>query len=125
MLAGLVLLGHSWWQLAAAAEFGLLSTQAGFLAHDIAHRQVFESGKADEWSSRFLATSSSGSAAAGGCTSTRSTTATRTPSAKDMDLDADRIVFAAEDAVARTGPAGRLNRSIARVLTTRSRYRGR
>ena len=41
------LLGPSWWQLAVAAVFGALLAQAGFLAHDAAHQQVFASPAAN------------------------------------------------------------------------------
>src|SRR5947209_13022061 len=51
----LLTLGHSWWQLLVAVLFGALFTQVGFLAHDGAHRQMFTSGKRNEWVSRVLA----------------------------------------------------------------------
>src|SRR5829696_5930357 len=38
-----------------AVCFVLLFTQLAFLGHDGAHRQVFESGKANEWFSRVVA----------------------------------------------------------------------
>jgi fatty acid desaturase len=48
-LAGLIVgsffLGSSWWQLALAAGLGIILTQFAFLGHELAHRQVFESGK--------------------------------------------------------------------------------
>lgn len=50
----LFVLGQSWWQLLVAAGFGLLFTQAAFLAHDGAHRQIFASGKWNEVSSRVV-----------------------------------------------------------------------
>ena len=50
----LVTLGHTWWQLLVAGLFGLLFTQVGFLAHDGAHRQMFTSGKRNEWVSRII-----------------------------------------------------------------------
>ncbi len=50
----LVGLGQTWWQLLVAVAFGLLFTQTAFLAHDSAHRQVFDSGARNDWSSRLL-----------------------------------------------------------------------
>ncbi|WP_422117156.1 fatty acid desaturase family protein [Brachybacterium sp. UNK5269] len=47
-------LGDSWWQLAVAALFGVLFTQAAFLGHDAAHQQVFATGRRNEWFSRIL-----------------------------------------------------------------------
>src|SRR5699024_4584899 len=45
-------LGDTYWQLAVAALFGVLFTQAGFLTHDAAHQQIFSSGKRNAWFSR-------------------------------------------------------------------------
>lgn len=44
--------GDSWWQLAIAALFGILFTQAAFLGHDAAHQQIFANGRRNEWFSR-------------------------------------------------------------------------
>ncbi len=43
-----VMLGNSWWQLAVAAFFAVLSTQIGFLGHDAGHRQAFASRWAND-----------------------------------------------------------------------------
>jgi len=55
MLAGLgwfsVQLGESWWQLGVAVVLALVMTQIAFLGHDAAHRQIFASSKANEWTS--------------------------------------------------------------------------
>jgi fatty acid desaturase len=40
-VAAFLLVGDSWWQLAVAAWFGIVSTQLGFLSHDAGHRQIF------------------------------------------------------------------------------------
>lgn len=50
----LLTLGQSWWQLGVAALFGVLFTQTAFLCHDGAHRQVFSSGRANDWAARIL-----------------------------------------------------------------------
>jgi fatty acid desaturase len=42
-----LLLGDSWWQLAVAVFFAVMSTQLGFLGHDAGHRQVFASRRAN------------------------------------------------------------------------------
>jgi fatty acid desaturase len=59
VLAGLVtafvLIGESWWQLAIAAAFAVVLGQVMFLGHDAAHRQIFASGKANEWASLVIA----------------------------------------------------------------------
>jgi fatty acid desaturase len=48
-------LGDSWWQLALAAVLAVVSTQFGFLGHDGAHRQMFDSAKWNEWTARIIA----------------------------------------------------------------------
>lgn len=45
----LLTLGDTWWQLAVAALFGIVFTQAAFLAHDGGHMQIFGSTRANEW----------------------------------------------------------------------------
>ncbi|MGY1822193.1 acyl-CoA desaturase [Geodermatophilus sp. SYSU D00079] len=47
-------LGDSWWQLAVAAVLGALLAQAGYLAHDAAHQQVFASPRRNEWAALVL-----------------------------------------------------------------------
>ncbi|NYF10212.1 fatty acid desaturase [Leifsonia sp. AK011] len=54
--AGLFWLGTGPIQLLVAVAFGILFTQAAFLGHDAAHRQIFESGKNNEWAARILST---------------------------------------------------------------------
>ncbi|MBZ4487361.1 acyl-CoA desaturase [Microbacterium sp. cx-55] len=51
-----VMIGESWWQLLVAAALGVLFTQFAFLAHEAAHRQVFESRKWNDRAGRFVAT---------------------------------------------------------------------
>jgi fatty acid desaturase len=40
ILGALLLWRHSWWALVAAAGLAVVSTQIGFVGHDIAHRQI-------------------------------------------------------------------------------------
>lgn len=49
-----VLIGDTWWQLITAAVLGVLFTQVAFLGHDAAHRQIFISGKWNDWTSLIL-----------------------------------------------------------------------
>jgi len=53
--AGMVLLGGSWWQLGIATVLGVLLTQMAFLGHDAAHRQIFRSGRWNDWASLVIA----------------------------------------------------------------------
>ncbi len=54
-ITGFILLGNSWYQLLMAAALGIILTQYAFLAHEASHRQVFTSGKANDWAGRTLA----------------------------------------------------------------------
>lgn len=52
---GFVALGDTWWQLASAALLSVLLTQTAFLGHDAAHRQIFKSGRWNDWVSLVVA----------------------------------------------------------------------
>jgi len=53
-LAVFVVIGDTWWQLFTAAFLAVLFTQIAFLGHDCAHRQIFVSGKWNDWVSLVL-----------------------------------------------------------------------
>jgi fatty acid desaturase len=50
-----ILIGSSWWQMFTAVVFAGLFTQIAFLGHDAAHRQIFRSGRWNDWTSLILA----------------------------------------------------------------------
>ncbi|UYM03553.1 fatty acid desaturase family protein [Solicola gregarius] len=52
--AGVFMIGNSWFQLILAVALGAVITQFGFLGHDGAHRQIFDSAAWNEWTSRVL-----------------------------------------------------------------------
>jgi fatty acid desaturase len=54
-VTGFVWIGDSWWQLAWAAVLAVIMTQTAFLGHDAAHRQIFESGRWNDWISLIIA----------------------------------------------------------------------
>jgi fatty acid desaturase len=54
VVAAVVRVGNSWWQLGLAALLGGVLTQIGFLAHDAGHRQMFVSAAWNEWTARLL-----------------------------------------------------------------------
>lgn len=49
-----VWIGESWWQLFTAVAFAMIFTQIAFLGHDAAHRQIFVSGRWNDWISLIL-----------------------------------------------------------------------
>ena len=54
-VVGFILIGDSWWQLANAAVLAVVMTQISFLGHDAAHRQMFKSGRWNDWVSLIIA----------------------------------------------------------------------
>ncbi|MDM7831956.1 fatty acid desaturase family protein [Cellulomonas edaphi] len=55
VVAAVVLIGESWWQLAVAAVLAVVLGQVMFLGHDAAHRQIFKSGQWNDWASLVIA----------------------------------------------------------------------
>ena len=53
-IALFIWIGDSWWQMFTAVWFAFLFTQTAFLGHDAAHRQIFRSGKWNDWISLIL-----------------------------------------------------------------------
>jgi fatty acid desaturase len=54
-VVGFILIGDSWWQLANAGLLAIVMTQIAFLGHDAAHRQIFRSGRWNDWISLIIA----------------------------------------------------------------------
>ena len=54
-VAGMVLLGGSWYQLLIAGALGVIFTQFAFLGHEAAHRQVLRTGPANDRLGRVVA----------------------------------------------------------------------
>jgi fatty acid desaturase len=52
---GFIWIGNSWWQLVTAAVLAIIMAQLGFLGHDAAHRQIFKSGRWNDWTSMIIA----------------------------------------------------------------------
>jgi fatty acid desaturase len=53
-IVAFIWIGDSWWQMVTAVWFAFLFTQTAFLGHDAAHRQIFRSGKWNDWISLIL-----------------------------------------------------------------------
>ena len=50
-----VVMGPTWWQLAVAAVLAIVLGQVMFVGHDAAHRQIFASGRWNDWASLVIA----------------------------------------------------------------------
>ena len=114
VVTGFVLLGDSWLQLLMAAALGLILTQFAFLAHEASHRQVFESGKANDLVGRALANLFVGISYSWWMTKHSRHHANPNIIGKDPDIDKDFVSFTEDDASKTTG--------IARWLTKRQGY---
>ncbi|WP_210481747.1 acyl-CoA desaturase [Naasia sp. SYSU D00948] len=101
-------LGQTWWQLLVAVYFSIVFTQVAFLSHDSAHRQVFESGKRNEWFSRIVGNLTVGLSYGWWMTKHSRHHANPNTMTKDGDIRPGAIVFTQEDAAKRTGLSARI-----------------
>ncbi len=106
--AALFSLGSSPWQLLVAAYFAIVFTQTAFLAHDGAHKQIFTSGKRNEWFSRIVANAVVGLSYGWWMNKHSRHHANPNRMGKDGDLKPGAIVFTTEDAVQRHGLHARI-----------------
>ena len=91
------------WLLLLAAGFGALFTQTAFLAHDGAHRQIFNSGKRNEWFSRVVGNLFVGLSYGWWMNKHGKHHANPNKMGKDGDIDPGAIVFTPDDAREITG----------------------
>jgi fatty acid desaturase len=108
--AGFALLGDSWWQLILAGALGLVLTQFAFLAHEASHRQVFESGKANDVAGRTLANLVVGISYSWWMTKHSRHHGNPNVMGKDPDIARDVVSFTEEDARRASGLYGWLTR---------------
>jgi fatty acid desaturase len=96
-------LHDTWYSLLIAAALGLIFTQYAFLGHEAAHRQVFESGKANELAGRVLADFFVGMSYSWWMSKHTRHHGNPNTATKDPDIEPDFIVFQEEDAAKLTG----------------------
>ena len=102
-VAVLFIVGPSPWQLLNAVWFSFLFTQVAFMAHDGAHRQIFESGKANEWFARIIGNAIVGLSYGWWMRKHGAHHAQPNKIEKDGDIAPGAIVFTAHDAAKITG----------------------
>jgi fatty acid desaturase len=107
LVAAFVAIGDSWWQLATALVAAVVMTQAAFLGHDAAHRQIFRSGRWNEWTSLVVANLFVGLSY--GWWQHKHTRHHGNPNKDgvDPDIDLPILAFTPEQAAARRNPATR------------------
>lgn len=106
VIAGSFALGHSWFQLLVAAAVGVLLTQFAFLAHETAHKQVFESGQHSERWGRVLAAGIVGISYAWWMNKHTRHHGNPNTSGRDPDIAPGALIFTPTGNPARTGLAG-------------------
>jgi fatty acid desaturase len=100
---GVVAFNGTWYTLIFAAAMGVLFTQYAFLAHEASHRQVFESGKANDLAGRILADLFVGISYSWWMTKHSRHHANPNTTGKDPDIEPDFIIFQKEHAAEVTG----------------------
>ena len=102
-VAGFVLLGDSWFQLLIAGALGIVFTQVAFLTHEAAHKQVLESGPANDRLARWLACGVVGISYSWWTSKHNRHHANPNRLGKDPDIEVDTISFVEEDAARARG----------------------
>jgi fatty acid desaturase len=97
-ITGFLLLGDSWFQLIIAGVLGIIFTQFAFLGHEASHRQVFESGRANDRVGRMLSSGLVGISYSWWMNKHTRHHANPNTVGKDPDIDVDTISFLEEDA---------------------------
>jgi fatty acid desaturase len=100
--SGMILLEDSWLQLLLAGGLGLIFTQFAFLGHEASHRQIFESGPANDRSGRVLA-ALVGISYGWWMNKHNRHHANPNKIGKDPDIEADTVSFLEESAATRKG----------------------
>jgi len=102
-VTGFVLFGASWYQLLIAAALGVIFTQVAFVAHEASHRQVLESGPANDRLGRFLATFVVGMSYSWWMNKHTRHHGNPNRVGKDPDIDFDTVSFTVESAAEQRG----------------------
>ena len=100
---GMILLDDSWLQLLLAGGLGLIFTQFAFLGHEASHRQIFESGRANDRSGRVLAALVVGISYSWWMNKHSRHHANPNKIGKDPDIEADTVSFLEENDATRKG----------------------
>lgn len=101
-------IGDHWAQVAIAAALGLIFTQLLFLSHDAAHKQIFRSGSANDWTALVIGTGLCGISLAWWKDKHARHHATPNQISKDPDISPSVVQFYPTDSPSRGGLAGAL-----------------
>lgn len=109
-VVGLMLLRDSWFALLIAVAMGIVFTQFAFFAHEASHRQVFESGRANDRLGRLVGAGLVGMSYQWWMTKHTRHHANPNQIGKDPDITMDAVSFYEEAAATKSGLAGALAR---------------
>jgi fatty acid desaturase len=107
---GFAFLHNTWYELLIAGALGIIFTQFAFLAHEASHRQVWESGKANDHTGRIIADLLVGISYSWWMTKHSRHHAAPNTVDRDPDIEPDFIVFQEKDARGLKGVAAKLAR---------------
>jgi fatty acid desaturase len=102
---GFAMLQGTWYLLLIAAALGIIFTQYAFITHELSHRQVFASGKLNDFSGRIMADLVVGISYSWWMSKHSRHHANPNVIDKDPDVETDFIIFQREKAVGLTGLA--------------------
>lgn len=96
---GLIALQDTWYTLLIAGVMGILFTQFAFITHELAHRQVFESSKLNDFSGRIMADLVVGISYSWWMSKHTRHHVNPNTVGKDPDIETDFIIFQQEEAL--------------------------
>ncbi|HET9649521.1 MAG TPA: acyl-CoA desaturase, partial [Microlunatus sp.] len=102
-VAGIALIGDSWFQLLMAAALGVVFTQLAFVGHEASHRQVLASGRANDRVGWLLATVFAGISYSWWMNKHTRHHGNPNKVGKDPDIETDTFAFVDVDAAGRRG----------------------
>ena len=108
--AGMVLLGDTWFQLLIAGALGILFTQFAFIAHEASHRQVLESGPANDRMGRLIGVLLVGMSYSWWMNKHTRHHANPNQAGRDPDIDGSVVAFTEEKARSARGILAAVNR---------------
>jgi fatty acid desaturase len=102
-VTGFILLGDSWFQLLIAGALAVLFTQAAFISHEAAHRQILGSGPANDRLARIVGSGVVGMSYSWWDSKHSRHHANPNRVGRDPDIEVDTISFLDEDAAKARG----------------------
>lgn len=100
---GFALLQDTWYTLLIAGAMGILFTQYAFITHELAHRQVFESGRTNDFAGRIMSDLVVGISYSWWMSKHTRHHANPNTEGKDPDIEPDFIIFQKEHATGLKG----------------------